>query len=62
MAATANVPTNWSDPSTCPFCGEALPDPGAGFVDHLADSPDCDAGFTTWKDNVADDVAGGWSG
>lgn len=62
MAATANVPTNWSDTSTCPFCGDALADPGAGFVDHLAESPDCDAGFTNWKENVAGDVVGGWGG
>ena len=61
MAAT-NTPSNWSDPSTCPFCGAALADPGAGFVDHLAESPACESGHTDWKENVAGDLAGGWSG
>lgn len=59
---SANTPTNWSDPSCCPFCGDGLASPGAGFVDHIEDSPDCEAGFDVWTDNVAGDVAGGWSG
>jgi len=56
------VARNWSDPTTCPFCGDALADPGAGFVDHLGASPDCEARFDVWRDNVARDVRGEWAG
>jgi len=52
----------WSDPATCPFCGASLPDPGAGFVDHVARSTDCESAFDTWKSNVAGDISAGWSG
>ncbi|MFB6308037.1 MAG: hypothetical protein ABEH35_01785 [Haloarculaceae archaeon] len=52
----------WNDPDSCPFCGEQLASPGAGFVDHVAESPDCEAAFGTWRTRVGDDVAGGWSG
>lgn len=62
MSVTANTPSNWSDTSSCPFCGAELASPGAGFVDHIAESPECDAGFTNWKDNVAGDLGGEWSG
>jgi hypothetical protein len=54
--------TSWSGPATCPFCGAGLADPGAGFVDHIAESPDCERGHADWKSNVAGDLAGGWSG
>lgn len=53
---------NWSDPGTCPFCGSELPDPGAGFVDHLGASPDCEAYWDNWRENLAGDVRGGWAG
>ncbi len=59
---SVNTTTNWADPATCPFCGGDLPDPGAGFVDHLGESPDCESGFEVWRENVAGDVAGEWSG
>lgn len=62
MSVNANTPTNWSDPSTCPFCGAALESPGAGFVDHLDESPACDKGFGNWKEHVAGDLGGEWSG
>ncbi|WP_415378564.1 hypothetical protein [Halosimplex sp. TS25] len=53
---------SWSDPERCPFCGAKLASPGAGFVDHTAESPDCETKFETWRDRITDDVAGGWSG
>ncbi|MFC6614502.1 hypothetical protein ACFQAS_05955 [Halopenitus salinus] len=59
----STTPTpNWSDPNDCPFCGEPLSDPGAGFVDHLAESDACEAGFDDWRENVAGDMGGEWSG
>ncbi|MFB6221073.1 MAG: hypothetical protein ABEH90_06505 [Halolamina sp.] len=52
----------WSDPDLCPFCDEKLASPGAGFVAHLDESPDCEARFENWRDRIGDDVRGGWSG
>lgn len=57
-----NTTTTWSDPATCPFCGGALSNPGDGFIDHLADHPDCEAGFDHWRENLSGDLAGEWSG
>lgn len=54
--------TSWSDPESCPFCGGALASPGAGFVDHVDDHPDCAERFDEWRERVANDVRGGWSG
>ncbi|WP_192498330.1 DUF7501 family protein [Halorussus halophilus] len=54
--------TTWNDPNHCPFCGTELETPGAGFVDHLGTSEECETGFETWRSNVAGDLAGGWSG
>ena len=54
--------TNWSDPETCPFCGDELPNPGAGFVDHIGENPDCESGFDLWRRNVAGDLGGEWMG
>lgn len=56
------VSETWSDPDRCPFCGEPLVSPGAGFVAHIGERPECDSAFETWRDRVRDDVAGGWSG
>ncbi|MFC4548761.1 DUF7501 family protein [Halorussus sp. GCM10023401] len=58
MSATAT----WNDPNHCPFCGTELADPGAGFVDHIDASDECESGFETWRSNVAGDIRGGWSG
>lgn len=52
----------WDNPDFCPFCGEALTDGGAGFVDHTGDSPRCRERFEAWKEQVRDDVGGEWSG
>ena len=53
---------DWEDPDVCPFCGARLPDGGAGFVDHADANPDCGARFEEWKENVAGDIGGEWSG
>ncbi|TMT86041.1 hypothetical protein E2L06_05315 [Haloterrigena sp. H1] len=57
-----NTTTNWNDPVTCPFCGDELASPGAGFVDHIDDSADCEVGFEHWRANIAGDLAGEWTG
>lgn len=54
--------TTWSDPNHCPFCGAELSNPGAGFIDHLGTNADCESGFETWRQHIAGDVPGGWSG
>ena len=53
---------DWENPDACPFCGASLPDGGAGFVDHAAANPDCEARFEEWRENVAGDIGGEWSG
>lgn len=58
MSASAT----WNDPNRCPFCETELETPGAGFVDHLGESPACEDSFETWRSNVAGDLVGGWSG
>jgi hypothetical protein len=52
----------WRDPDRCPFCGETLASPGAGFMTHVAERPDCEEAFETWRSRVSEDVAGGWIG
>ncbi|WP_170977288.1 DUF7501 family protein [Halorussus salinisoli] len=54
--------TTWNDPNDCPFCGNELQNPGAGFIDHIEANPDCEEGFETWRSQIADDICGGWSG
>jgi hypothetical protein len=54
--------TTWNDPYHCPFCENELETPGAGFVDHLGENPDCEEGFEVWRSHVAGDLPGGWSG
>jgi|GEM_PF-480419 len=54
--------TDWDDPETCPFCGTHLVDGGAGFMDHIAESEPCRLGFEQWRENIAGDVGGEWSG
>jgi hypothetical protein len=58
----SEIAYSWDDPNRCPFCMTALDDPGAGFVEHLDDSPVCESGFETWRTSVADDMRGEWSG
>ena len=52
----------WGDPDRCPFCGDVVASPGAGFIDHIEESEDCEAEFATWRDRVSDDIVGGWAG
>jgi DNA-directed RNA polymerase specialized sigma subunit len=54
--------TDWDDPERCPFCGATLTDPGVGFVEHIEESETCNLGFEQWRENVAGDVGGEWSG
>lgn len=54
--------TTWTDPLACPFCGGSLPDPGEGFVRHLADQPECRDRFDVWRDNLTGDIVGEWPG
>lgn len=58
----ATTTTDWSDPITCPFCGDELASPGAGFVDHIHDNAECENGFEHWRENIAGDLAGEWTG
>lgn len=52
----------WDDPERCPFCLAELEDAGAGFISHLEESPVCSDGFDRWRDAVAGDMRGEWSG
>ena len=58
----STVAHSWDDPTRCPFCLAELESEGAGFIDHIDESPVCRQGFGTWRDEVANDVAGEWSG
>lgn len=55
------LPT-WSGPERCPFCGASLADGGPAFMDHLGRHSACEKGFEAWRDQVTDDIAGGWPG
>ena len=57
-----NTTRDWTDPITCPFCGDELASPGAGFVDHIDENAACEAGFEQWRENIAGDITGEWSG
>ena len=59
---SVNTTTTWGDTCTCPFCGDDLADPGAGFVDHIHERPDCESGFEIWRTNLSSDLVGEWSG
>lgn len=54
--------TDWDDPTTCPFCGGALRDGGAGFMDHIDENEACELGFERWRESVAGDIGGEWIG
>jgi len=53
---------DWENPEACPFCGEQLADCDVGFVDHADADSDCNARLEEWRENVAGDVGGGWTG
>lgn len=50
------------EPKRCPFCGAELASPGAGFIQHVENAPDCRDAFETWRNRVTDDMRGGWAG
>ncbi|NHN47879.1 hypothetical protein G9464_09745 [Halostella sp. JP-L12] len=54
--------TDWDDPDRCPFCGAALADGGAGFMDHVEGNDDCRQRFGEWRDAISGDVGGEWGG
>ncbi|QLC34630.1 hypothetical protein EFA46_010580 [Halarchaeum sp. CBA1220] len=54
------VDVDWDDPQECPWCGAAIENGGAGFVDHIDENPECAEAFETWQETVSDDVARGW--
>lgn len=56
--STGTPTANWTDATNCPFCDETLRNPGAAFVDHLEESPDCEAGHDAWTFHVAEDFGG----
>lgn len=55
---------DWDNPDFCPFCGKQLADGGPGFVDHIEreENDSCRERFELWRENVADDIGGDWSG
>ncbi|MFB6184854.1 MAG: hypothetical protein ABEI96_09895 [Haloarculaceae archaeon] len=53
---------DWNHPDYCPFCGAALADGGAGFIDHVDAHPTCKDRFEAWRERIVDDVDGEWSG
>lgn len=55
-------PRDWSDPDRCPFCGAPLTDGGAGFMDHIDEAEGCAVAFERWREGIAGDIGGEWSG
>lgn len=53
---------DWDNPDFCPFCGEALPDGGAGFMDHVSEAPSCRERFDAWREAISGDMDGEWIG
>lgn len=65
MPSDSHLPSDspaWDDPDYCPFCGAALTDGGAGFMDHVEDSDACADRFESWLDPVREDMDGEWGG
>jgi hypothetical protein len=50
------------DLDRCPFCGDGIDSPGAGFIAHLREASDCADDFERWRDRIGDDMPGGWAG
>lgn len=55
---------DWGETDECPFCGTGIPDAGAGFIDHIRadENTACREQFNQWRNNIANDMAGGWPG
>jgi hypothetical protein len=64
MAAdsSTSLQPQWTDPTDCPFCGTALPNPGVGFIDHVEEDEECAEAYEAWRERFGDDIRGGWSG
>jgi hypothetical protein len=45
--------------ATCLFCGEGLPDEGAGFLDHIGIAPGCETAYRSWLEHLDEDHPGG---
>lgn len=60
--STRQTVRHWGDLLDCPFCSAEVTDPGAGFVDHLAESHSCADAFDDWREAVAGDIGGEWGG
>jgi len=60
MSDTVPTDVDWKDPEHCPWCGAAIRDGGAGFIDHIKVSAECEAAFEAWRENIADDIRGEW--
>jgi hypothetical protein len=55
--AIGNVPA--ARRARCMFCHELIGDEGAGFLDHLKQSPDCEKAYRDWLDHLDEDRPGG---
>lgn len=53
---------DWSDPDRCPFCSAELEDGGPGFMAHIDQAENCALEFTHWREGIAGDIEGEWSG
>lgn len=62
MSADVTPTPRWNGNRTCPFCGESIDDPGAGFIEHTESSGACRQAFDGWRDRIKSDIGGEWSG
>ena len=60
--ALSVIARTWDHPTVCLFCEGNLVDPGAGFIAHPEGTPVCAEGFRQWREAVAGDMGGEWSG
>jgi sarcosine oxidase delta subunit len=58
---TASSP-EWNGTRQCPFCQYELDNGGEAFIRHVDTNEECYEGFERWRDNVAGDMQGEWSG
>jgi hypothetical protein len=54
--------TEWDNPDICPFCGAALRDGGAGFIEHIETAETCRERFEGWLENISGDMGSTWTG
>jgi hypothetical protein len=45
--------------ANCLFCGDALPDEGIGFIDHMSAKPGCHEAYDHWLEEIDHDHPGG---